>query len=227
MARRLHERNLDVTTSLAGRTREPSPIKGKVRVGSFGGADGLATFIRENSITLLIDMTHPFATRMSENALHASRIANVPILAWHRPGWELMDGDQWTKVPDVAAAVAAIPHGARVLLALGSQHIAPFAERTGVHFLVRMVDQPKALLPLPDHELLLAKPGTVEQELALLRGRNITHIICRNSGGKASYTKIAAARLLGIPVILIGRNQPGAASISLDDFERRILASLS
>ncbi|MGB8817303.1 MAG: precorrin-6A/cobalt-precorrin-6A reductase, partial [Rhizobiaceae bacterium] len=121
------------------------------------------------------------------------------------------------------AAVPAIPPQARALLALGSQHIAPFAARADVHFLVRMIDPPAEPLPLPDHELLLAKPGSVEEEFTLLRNRNITHIICRNSGGKASYTKIAAARLLGLPVIMIARaTQSPDASASLKDLQAEI-----
>ena len=226
MASRLHDAGIAVTTSLAGRTREPAPLKGEVRVGGFGGPEGLASFVRENHITVLADMTHPFAARMSENARQAARLSGITLVAWQRPGWEKIEGDHWFEVADVPAAVAAIPANARVLLALGSQHIAPFANRPDVHFLVRMVDPPSDPLPLPDHELLLAKPGLVEGEFALLRDRQITHVICRNSGGKASYSKIAAARLLGLPVILIGRAKGVANNETFDGIEQKILATL-
>lgn len=228
IAARLHARGIAVTTSLAGRTREPKPVHGKVRTGGFGGAEGLAAFIQENHISLLVDLTHPFAHRMSRNARKASQIAAIPLLHWQRPGWTRMEGDTWVEVPDIASAIIAIPAHARVLLALGSQHIAPFATRADVHFLVRMVDAPDAPLPLPDHELLLSRPGSVEEEFALLRDKQITRIVCRNSGGKASYAKIAAARLLGLPVIVIGRvADQSAPANSLEEFEAQILAAAS
>lgn len=226
MAARLAGQGIPVITSLAGRTREPIPLKGKTRVGGFGGAQGLANYLRENAIALLVDMTHPFAARISENARTAAKLANVKLIAWHRPAWDKMDGDTWIEVESLAAAVTTIPPQARALLALGSQHIAPFAARADVHFLVRMIDPPVAPLPLPDHELLLAKPGSVEAEYALLRNRKITHIICRNSGGMASYTKIAAARLLALPVIMIVRASAHSGSTTLDAIKQEILSSI-
>lgn len=223
LAARLADRSLNVITSLAGRTREPAPLKGKVRTGGFGGPEGLAAYIRENAISLLVDMTHPFASQISENARKGAALSGIKLIAWQRPAWVKLDEDNWLEVDSLAAAVAALPSGARALLALGSQHIAPFAARSDVHFLVRMVDAPAAPLPLPDHELLVAKPGSVEEEFALLRSRNITHIVCRNSGGKASYAKIAAARLLGLPVILVTRAPEEANSASVDQIESQIL----
>jgi precorrin-6A/cobalt-precorrin-6A reductase len=227
MASRLHASNIAVTTSLAGRTREPKPVDGKVRTGGFGGPEGLAAYIQENQITLLVDMTHPFATRISQNARKASQIAGIPVLHWQRPGWTKAEGDNWIEVPDIPAAIAAIPANARALLALGSQHIAPFAVRADVRFLVRMIDPPAAPLSLPDHEILLAKPGSVEEEFALLREKKITCIVCRNSGGKASYAKIAAARLLNLPVIMISRVENTTASVFLDTFEQQILSAVA
>ena len=227
MAARLHARGITVTTSLAGRTREPKPLKGHIRTGGFGGPEGLAAHIRENGISLLVDLTHPFATHMSENARKASQIAGFPLLHWQRPGWTKLEGDNWIEVPDIPAAIAAIPANAQILLALGSQHIAPFAARADVHYLIRMVDEPATRLPLPDHELLLAKPGSVEEEFALLRDKRITHVVCRNSGGKASYAKIAAARLLGLPVVMIMRDDNGKETGSIENFENLILSAIT
>ena len=223
LASRLSDKGLHVITSLAGRTREPAPLKGKTRTGGFGGPEGLANYIRDNAIFLLVDMTHPFATKISANARKAAELSGVKLIAWHRPAWTRLDDDNWLEVESLAAAVAAIPPNARVLLALGSQHIAPFAARRDVHFLVRMVDPPAVPLLLPDHELLVAKPGPVEDEFALLRARNISHIICRNSGGKAAYAKIAAARLLGLPVIMISRSSVAENAASIDQIESQIL----
>ncbi len=206
MAQTLVHAGHNVTTSLAGRTLEPEPLTGKVRIGGFGGADGLAAYLTENQIDQLIDMTHPFALQVSKNAQAAALKSGVELIIHQRPQWEKMAGDRWTEVAILVDAVSAIPIGATALLALGSQHIAPFAARADVHFIVRMVDPPLAPVALPDHELILAKPGAMEEEYALLRDHKITCIICRNSGGQRAYTKIAAARLLGIEVIMVKRS---------------------
>ncbi len=226
LAARLTHRGIPVTTSLAGRTREPLSLKGKTRTGGFGGPQGLAQYIRENAISVLVDMTHPFATQISLNARKAAELTGIKLIQWHRPAWERLDGDQWLEVPDIAAAVTAIPLNARALLALGSQHIAPFAARQDVNYLIRMIDPPPAPLTLPDYDLLLAKPGSVEEEFALLRDKHITHIICRNSGGKASYAKIAAARLLGLPVIMITRTSSETGTASLEAIEQQIITAI-
>lgn len=222
----LVERGANVTTSLAGRTREPAPLHGKVRIGGFGGATGLSQYLLENNIALLIDMTHPFAFQMPKNAQQASLATGVKFITWQRPSWPCTDHDQWQSVPSIDEAVQAIPKYARVLLALGSQHIAPFAERADVHFLVRMVDQPTLQLQLPDHQLILSKPGTVEQEYSLLKAHKITHIICRNSGGQAAYTKIAAARLLSILVIIIEQTSTKSTSQTFDALLEKIFQIL-
>ena len=195
-----------VVTSLAGRTKEPKPLAGEVRTGGFGGAEGLADYLRAEGVTRLIDATHPFARRISENARQAARMAGVRLEVRMRPPWKRQDGDRWIEVGSLEEACDAIPAGARVLLALGRQHIAPFAARADVHFLVRMVDPPETPLALPDHELLLSRPAdTADEEAALLKAHDITHVVCRDSGGDGAYAKIAAARALGLPVIMIGR----------------------
>lgn len=196
----------DVTTSLAGRTREPEPVAGSVRTGGFGGASGLAAYLRDHGFTRLIDATHPFARRISANAIEAAAMSGVPLEVRTREPWQRAAGDNWTEVATLEEARDVIPPGARVLLALGSQHIAPFASRADVHFVVRMVDAPTAPLALPDHELVLGKPGeTAADETLLLKRYAITHLVCRNSGGARSHAKIKAARILALPVIILAR----------------------
>ncbi len=196
----------DVTTSLAGRTREPEPVEGNVRTGGFGGAEGLAQYLRDNGFTKLIDATHPFARRISTNAMEAAAISGVPLEVRTREPWRREAGDNWIEVATLEAARDAIPPRARVLLALGSQHIETFASRADVHFLVRMVDAPIVPPDLPDHELVIGKPGaTAADEALLLKRYAITHLVCRNSGGTRSHAKIEAARMLGLPVIILAR----------------------
>ncbi|WP_340161519.1 cobalt-precorrin-6A reductase [uncultured Hoeflea sp.] len=195
-----------IITSLAGRTKEPAPLAGEVRTGGFGGIEGLARYLSENRVTQLIDATHPFARQISANAVEAAKQAGVPLDICTRKPWARQPGDTWIEVETLEQARDAIPPRARVLLALGSQHIGLFASREDVHFVVRMIDPPEEPLELPDHALVLGRPGdTPTVETMLLIAHSITHIVCRNSGGKAAYAKIEAARDLGLSVIMVGR----------------------
>lgn len=195
--------NARIISSLAGRTKEPTPVAGEVRIGGFGGAGGLANFIQENHVTKLIDATHPFAQNISANARKAALKTSVTFEQIERAPWQKKQGDNWIEVGSLQEAKQAIPDNARVLLALGSQHIALFKDNADVHFLIRMVDQPASELPFTYYTLELGKPGDVTHETALLEKHGITHIVCRNSGGKGAYAKIEAARTLKLPVILV------------------------
>lgn len=203
---------VEAITSLAGRTANPAAISGKVRTGGFGGAEGLAAYLAIENIDLLIDATHPYATRISHNAVVASKIANIPLLRLERPAWEKESGDNWIDVANEAQAATIIPAGERVLLALGRQHISPFAEHSDVHFIMRMIDAPELTLPR-DCEVILAKPGNYESEKQFLSERKIGLIVSRNSGGSISYAKIKAARDLAIPVMMIARPPVEAKTI--------------
>ncbi len=206
LATQLVDEGHEVVTSLAGRTKEPAPLAGKTRIGGFGGATGLAAYLTQNAIDRLIDATHPFAKQISANAVAAATLANVRLEHHQRPPWKRQPDDHWIEVADIAAATLAIPENARVLLALGAQHIAPFVQRVDVHFVVRMVDKPAQPLPFADHTLLTGRPPLhADSEIEILRTHAITHIVCRNSGGAGAYAKIEAARTLHLPVIMITR----------------------
>ena len=193
-----------VISSLAGRTKEPVPLAGETRTGGFGGIEGLVRYLQETNVTRLIDATHPFARQISANAVQAAKIAGVPLDIRTRKPWTKQPGDAWIEVETLEQARDAIPPRARVLLALGSQHIGVFASRADVHFVVRMIDKPEQPLALPDHTLVLGRPGdTAAVETMLMIAHSITHIVCRNSGGTAAYAKIEAARQLGLPVIMV------------------------
>lgn len=192
-----------VISSLAGRTKEPAPVTGEVWIGGFGGADGLAQFIIQNEVTLLIDATHPFAKNISKNAQLAAVMTNVSFDVRQRQPWKKKPDDNWIEVEDLETARDAIPANSHVLLALGSQYIASLASRSDVRFLIRMVDEPKQALPFDNFKLELGKPGHLAQETDLLKKHAITHIVCRNSGGTGAYAKIEAARALKLPVIIV------------------------
>lgn len=198
-----------IVTSLAGRTKEPAPLAGETRAGGFGGAEGLAAWLREHRATALVDATHPFAETISRNAASAALAAGVPLLRLARPAWTRVPGDDWREVASLDAAAAALAPGAVALLALGRQHLAPFAPRRDCRFVVRMVDPPGTPLPFPA-ELVLGRPSAdPAEEAALLSQRGVGVIVCRNSGGDGAYAKIVAARSLRLPVIMVARPDDG------------------
>lgn len=193
--------------SYAGRTAAPVAQLLPVRVGGFGGVDGLAAFLHAQAITHVVDATHPFAARMSANAVAACTQAGLPLLALERPCWSEGHGDRWIRVADTAAAVAALPDApAHIFLAIGRQELAAFAARPQHHYLLRLVDPPDSSLPLPLAEAVVARgPFTAEGDLALMQARAITHVVAKNAGGSGARAKLDAARTLGLPVILIDR----------------------
>jgi precorrin-6A/cobalt-precorrin-6A reductase len=198
---------LDVTLSLAGRTAEPAAQPVPVRTGGFGGAEGLADYLRDEKIHALIDATHPYAATISANAAAAASRTGVPLMALRRAGWEPVPGDRWIDVDQMVDAVQALgPGSRRVFLALGRKEIAPFEAAPQHHYLVRSVDPVEPPLRVPDAVYITARgPFAEEGERALLAEHGIDIIVAKNSGGAATYGKIAAARALSLPVILLRR----------------------
>ncbi|RWM23683.1 cobalt-precorrin-6A reductase [Mesorhizobium sp.] len=200
-------KDFSVTLSLAGRTESPVAQGVPVRVGGFGGAEGLAVYLSEEHVHLLIDATHPYAARMSANAAEAAQQTGVPIIALRRPGWEPVAGDRWTFVDGVAEAAKALGMAPRrVLLAIGRQEAGAFEAAPQHHYLIRSVDPVEPKLAVPDAVNLLARgPFPEADERALLEKHGIDAVVSKNSGGDATYGKLAAARALGIEVIIVRR----------------------
>jgi precorrin-6A/cobalt-precorrin-6A reductase len=218
-ARRLAERlapraDLAVTLSLAGRTAAPAAQPVPVRIGGFGGASGLAAFLEAQAIDVVIDATHPYAAQISANAERAAARARVPLIAIERPAWQQVDGDRWSEVADMPAAVAALGRTPRrVFLALGRNELRPFEAAPQHFYLVRSVDPVEPPLALPDAIYLTGRgPFDEAAEQELLTRHRIDVIVAKNSGGTATYGKIAAARRLGLPVIMLRRPPPRAGA---------------
>lgn len=196
--------------SLAGRTAAPAVQPVPTRRGGFGGVEGLIEYLRAAHIDLLIDATHPYAARISANAVSAARQTRTPLLAIRRPAWTPVPGDCWTEVDDVAHAVDALDDGSRrrVFLALGRQDLEPFTRAPQHHYLIRSVDPVEPPLSVPDARYVLARgPFEEASDRELLRSNAIDVVIAKNSGGAATYSKIAAARSLGVRVVMIRRPQ--------------------
>jgi len=218
---------IHLITSLAGRTMAPARIAGHVRRGGFGGAAGLAEYLRREKIDYLIDATHPFAARISHHAADAAAAADVAHLTLARPPWRAGKGDRWIEVGDAAEAAARLPAlGRRVWLTVGSGDFAAFAGLEGVWFLVRRIDPPPAPLPLADHTLILGRgPFAAADEARLLADHRIEVLVCRASGGAATGAKLAAARTARLPVVMIRR--PVATAGPAVDSPRAALAWLA
>ena len=213
-------RDLEVISSLAGRTRAPRALPGEVRSGGFGGVKGLARFLRARAIDRLIDASHPFAGRIGRHAEAACRTVGVPRLRLLRPPWPCREGDRWIEVADLAEAARRLPEvGERAFLTVGHQDLAAFEGAAGTWFLVRTIEPPERSV-LPGVRWLQARgPFALEAELALLREHAIDVLVTKASGGAATYAKLAAARELGIPVIMIRRPPPppGPLATTLDE----------
>jgi precorrin-6A/cobalt-precorrin-6A reductase len=192
-------------SSLAGRLRVPVPPAGEVRIGGFGGVDGLVGYLRAERIGAVVDATHPFASTITASAVAASARAAVPIVVLRRPGWRQQPGDDWHRVPTVTAAAALAPRlGERILLTTGRQTLAAFAG-SDAWFLARCVDPPAPPLPARLEVVLDRGPFTVGGELALLREHRIEVLVTKDSGGTMAAAKLEAARALGRPVVLVDR----------------------
>jgi len=205
LAAELHTACIDVTSSLAGRVSNPALPVGDVRIGGFGGVDGLASYLRETGVDIVVDATHPFAETITANAVSACAGTRTPLLVLQRPPWDI--DARWTQVADIEAAADAVrsaPPGT-VFLTTGKRDLQAFAGDAAHHFVIRVVDPPTTALP-SSHTLLLDRgPYTVEGELDLIRAHNISVLVTKNSGGSMTSAKLDAARRLDVHVIVVQR----------------------
>ncbi|MEW2175402.1 cobalt-precorrin-6A reductase [Streptomyces sp. NPDC005406] len=195
-----------VTSSLAGRVASPRLPPGEVRVGGFGGADGLTAWLRTHQVDALIDATHPFAGTISFHAAAAAAAAHVPLLMLRRPGWMPGDGDDWLSVGSLSEAAEALPAlGRRVFLTTGRMGLAAFADLDDLWFLMRSVDAPEPPHPARMEVLLDRGPFTLDGERELIRRHRVDVLVTKDSGGAATAPKLAAAREARIPVVVVRR----------------------
>jgi precorrin-6A/cobalt-precorrin-6A reductase len=197
--------------SLAGRTRQPAPQKLSVRIGGFGGAAGLAAWLRTHHVEAVVDATHPFAAQISRNAEVACADTGVALCVVRRPEWQPVAGDHWIVVADMQEAAAALGATARrVLLTIGRKDLAPFRAAPQHYYVIRSVDAPPAEALPPISELITARgPFLEHEEQRLLVERRIEILVTKNSGGSATQAKLHAARALGLPVMMVARPAAG------------------
>ena len=197
--------DLDATLSLAGRTEAPAAQPIATRIGGFGGVEGLAAYLRDHAIDVLVDATHPFAAQISKHAAEAARLTGTPIVAFVRPAWTREPGDRWIEVDSLDAAARALGEAPRrVLLTTGRLGLASFEVAPQHAYLIRTIDHPGDLAGLPDHTLLLDRgPFDLTAERDLMIRERIDVVVTKNSGGAATRPKMVAARELGLPVVVV------------------------
>ncbi len=213
---------LRVVSSLAGRLDAPHLPVGEVRTGGFGGTEPMADWLRARVPALVVDATHPFAVQVSIHAVAAAGRTDTPLLRLQRPGWQAQQGDRWWRVGTLRAAADLVPTlGRRPLVTTGRQGLRAFTEHPGcaaLHLVVRCVEPPREPTP-PKTTMLLARgPFTVADELTLMREHRIDVVVTKDSGGADTSAKLAAARALGLPVVLVDRpTAPRAATVTTVD----------
>lgn len=197
---------VDVVSSLAGRVSEPALPAGRVRIGGFGGATGLAGYLTGERVTALVDATHPFARRMSAHAVAAAAATGVPVVRLERPGWRAHPhAAEWTWVDDLDQALQAGDGCRRPFLTTGRQTLARFLPWRDRAALVRVVEPPD--FPLPPAWTLRTDRGPYERaaERALMAAHRADLLVTKDSGGSFTAAKLDAAADLGVPVVVLAR----------------------
>ncbi|QDG74570.1 cobalt-precorrin-6A reductase [Labrenzia sp. PHM005] len=207
LAKQLPERfpGVRLTASFAGVVKDLQELDIAKRVGGFGGTEGLKAFVKAENVTVIVDATHPFAAQISRNAVSAATGLGIPVIRLERPAWCAGPGDQWQTVSTIEEAAKALPAGARAFLAVGRKEVSAFYHRTDIFGLARMIEPPENPLPHGWSLLLSRPPQDTDEEVALFKHHNISHVVTKNSGGTRAFAKIKAARRLQLPVIIIER----------------------
>ena len=207
LAKRVASDDISAIYSYAGRVARPDAQPVPTRVGGFGGVEGLASYIRTQRFTHVIDATHPFAIQISRNTIAACASVDVPMCALVRPPWTPVKRDQWQHANDMESAAQALDTAPkRVFLAIGRMEISAFAAQPQHHYLLRFVDAPDNPPPFPNHDTIVARgPFGLAEDTALLKAHRIDLVVSKNSGGTGARAKIDAARGLDLPVLMIDR----------------------
>ena len=203
LAKALHPQ-VDIISSLAGRVPEPALPIGPVRIGGFGGVDGLRRWLQEERINAVIDATHPFAATMTAHAAEACGELGIPHLVLARPAWN--PGSAVIVASDTEAAeIVAQQRYSRVFLTTGRSGASAFVD-SDAWFLIRAVTEPDTAVLPRRYQLLLSRgPYHYDDEFPIMRDHRIDALVTKNSGGDMTRAKLDAAAALDIPVVMVAR----------------------
>ncbi|WP_298256485.1 cobalt-precorrin-6A reductase [uncultured Litoreibacter sp.] len=217
LSRALVSQGHDVVASLAGATRAPRKLGCETRVGGFGGAQGFRQWMTKYPVDMVVDATHPFATRITERSARICHELTVPYLQVRREEWSATDSDEWVFVDKPEAASSVIPDGSRVFLATGRQTLEQFSGLSACYLICRQIDPPDGAFPFENGEFRIGRPPfSVEDEVRLFTELKIDWLVVKNAGGDMSRSKLDAARQMGISVLMINRAAPPAGPVVKD-----------
>ncbi len=206
IAQNLHDQGVDLIASLAGATRSPKAQGVPTRIGGFGGAEGFERYLRAHNISAVLDATHPFANDVTHRSANICARLKIPYCLYSRPAWEPTEQDNWTMLEGETDAARHIADGSTVFLATGRQTLERFDNLPNCRLICRQIDPPSGPFPFANGEFLIGRPPfSVEDEIALFKSLNVDWLVVKNAGGKASFSKLDAARELGIKVGMIKR----------------------
>ena len=205
-------RGIRAIGSFAGATRQPAKLSICTRHGGFGGADGFREYLKAHKIKAILDATHPFASNITRRSFEVAQEMGLPLLRFERPEWVPMAGDHWLTLTDETEAADHIKPGTVVFLATGRQSLPKFSNLSHARLICRQIDPPDSEFPWSNGQYLIGRPPfSVADEQALFRQLDVDVLVVKNAGGASSRTKLDAARMLGISVLMIARPSPSGA----------------
>lgn len=206
IAQRLADKNVKAVVTLAGATRNPDKLPLPTFSGGFGGRARFGQFLKEHSISKVLDATHPFAAQITERTAQVCKELSVSHCMFVRAPWKPETGDNWIEISQEEDAANHVSNGQTVFLGTGRQTLARFANLEGCHVICRQIDPPESAFPFAGGEFIVGRPPfSVDHEIALFKERGVDWLVVKNAGGALSKSKLVAARELGIPVLMIKR----------------------
>lgn len=197
--------SLELVYSVAGLVRQPQ-VPAKVVSGGFSQFGGLTTYCKQEHIDGIINVTHPFSVSMGKQAQQTCNDLDIKYWRFLRPQWQQHEADDWRLFSNTEGLLSALSCYQRIFLTMGqvsSEQLLSLSPEQQIW--LRTAVQPKHELPANVTWIKAIGPFSEACELALLKQHQIQVIASKNSGGSATEAKLAAARCVKIPVLMLQR----------------------